>query len=1020
MRRRNLITNRASSSVKDPKEYTVQITDMLGVDYSHSQLFVENPRGTAILNFIKKNGITQKRNGWKEIKWYSNNELTQFKNGINGVWTLPVTYYDTTSNKYVNNKYLIVQSGVKFYSKMFTESDNDNILDDNNHFTFTEISFTNSYEGNTNYKNKIKNEVSYGVMENGRLYVFCGTYIMIGTFGSNTELSIRLVQNDPTYTYTPTITYGGTFDEFNKINWGTSTEQSMLLPKTFEQVNMLMNSIKETKLGLTLSSYSAYIEHKGNISSDVEQYDFVLTYIPNTATPTLYASGFPLVNNSYIDGNNDYNLSVTHGAYTVKDVAHYYSNKTDYDNNTNNEDFYFCILYRDSLNPDTAYSSKDDLITYISTTDHITTDEASLRVEAFIRTNKLYEPLVEGEDNYVITYGIDTGADKINECKFGIVYGINNNQNRLFVSGNKNFINYDWHSSQPIDNSFSSFSYFGDLGYTKLGNEQNAIAGYEIASDGTMIVMKTPSNIEPTIYLRSAELAHPLKADGTYDTDVYIESYPVKVGSVGEGLVGLNNIHNLNGDTLIVSPNGVYGIEIDKAVSTNQRFAKNRSRLIDTVLSRYSLKDAVSCIFDNKFFLSINGMCYIADARYKSKLSDDLNEDYQYEWWVWDNVNARVFFEFNNKLMFGTSDGQLLAFDDKDYVDVAYGLFKQSEGQIHFDITDNIITLPEMLSGTIESLHENDGISIKAGKANICFKLLDASQYEIDTLSHTIHITDEDFDFEVINYFNTDKVYIDNNENQLDIVDVNIENKSFKLSYNNAIIELEDEVNIYKEASDNLKLINVQATLGSGIAVEDIETKSHIEGNIMYDEVIKDGNTYYCYDKYDNKVNLGSLVFNQFQLAEIINGKPYLLEMSDFKDVTTTDNVIFQMTFRNIVKCYFVSKTFDFGSPIYYKKVKQLTLTPDEASGTRVEFGYETSRTGQMFSAYTGKAFDFNDIDFTDISFEGSNFAKSYTNRIRDAFNFIRFIFKNETNSNCKISNLTILYTVGTKTKGVV
>lgn len=1011
MRTLRKITSRASSSIDDPTEYTTQITDLLGVDYSHSQLFVDDTRGTSMLNFIKKNGITQKRNGWKEVKWYdNNNELTQFTNKINGVWVLPITEYNETTQEYDRTNYLIVQSGKEFYQVNYDSDDEFDILDDNNELTFTKITFDNDWTNSTDYADNINDDLSYGVVEEGVLYILCGTYIKIGHFEGNGDnvITARLVQNDVD-TYVPTISYGATFEEYNNTEW-TNTDVSLLTAKTYEEYNMLSNKVKETKLGLSYNSYMAYINNGDLMPSDTQVFSFPLTLVPYDVSNnnkydvdiSLKVNGTELTNTS--TNNDGFTPSITIGSGIVMNKT---ATKCDTISEVENaSDFAFCLQYRNAE------------------TNEIVSDPTSYdrdKLLAYIITNKLYAPLIEGEDNYKVEYMVNTGqAQKINNCRFGIVYGINNNQNRLFVSGNKSLPNVDWHTSQPIDNSYSSFTYFGDLSYTKLGSELNSIAGYEIASDGTMIIMKSPSNVEPTIYLRTAELTHPINSDGSYDESVYIEGYPVQTGSVGEGVIGFNNVQNLNGDTLIVSPNGVYGIEIDKAVNTNQRFALNRSRLIDTVLSSKNLKYSSTYVFDNKLFLSVDGMCYIADARYKSQLDDDLSGHYQYEWWVWDNVNARVFFEFNGKLFFGTEEGHIIGFDDKNYIDTSFATLKQSKGEIMFDVANNLVILPRMLSTSIEKLHEKDIIKITNNNDKIHLLILDNGN--VDVNGDTITVLDDTFELDDLLYFYNDTFAIDNvyvngeltnnyYEN-IKIIDVDLDNRTFRI---NQVLTGVNDFRLSKIPSSDIKAVNVQATVN-----QVVESASEIEGNILYSEVLQNENgSYYYYDSEDNRIELGILVFNQFQIAEYVNTQYKVFKIITFNNEILND-IIFNVEYNNIVKCYFVSKTFNFGTSIYFKKIKQLTLTPDEANGTSIDFGYETSRNGQMFNAYTGKAFDFNDLDFEDFSFEGSKFAKSYTKRIRDAFNFIRFIFKNETNNNCKISNLTILYTVGTKTKGVV
>ena len=86
------------------------------------------------------------------------------------------------------------------------------------------------------------------------------------------------------------------------------------------------------------------------------------------------------------------------------------------------------------------------------------------------------ESPVPGEDNVKITAyrTVDGYADRINKCTVGILYGVNGATDRLFVSGNPDFINYDWYSAQYDP------TYFTDTSFSMLGTSASAIVGYSI------------------------------------------------------------------------------------------------------------------------------------------------------------------------------------------------------------------------------------------------------------------------------------------------------------------------------------------------------------------------------------------------------------------------------------------------------------------------------------------------------------------------------------------------------------
>ena len=72
---------------------------------------------------------------------------------------------------------------------------------------------------------------------------------------------------------------------------------------------------------------------------------------------------------------------------------------------------------------------------------------------------------------------------------------------------------------------------------------------------------------------------------------------------------------------------------------------------------------------DGKYSLDVNNHADIAASRYLSYPANAKTQQYQYEWYYWDNIPARVFFSWNNKLYFGTNDGKICSFTDK-YKDI--------------------------------------------------------------------------------------------------------------------------------------------------------------------------------------------------------------------------------------------------------------------------------------------------------------------------------------------------------------
>ena len=119
-------------------------------------------------------------------------------------------------------------------------------------------------------------------------------------------------------------------------------------------------------------------------------------------------------------------------------------------------------------------------------------------------------------------------------------------------------------------------------------------------------------------------------------------------------------------DPLFLSSQGVFaltGSDGEKAIMQRSYYVNGK------LLKENNLEDAIAISVDGKYYLGINNHVYIADSRYLSYPKHSKTEQYQYEWYYWDNIPARIFFSWNNKLYFGTQLGQICEFTDA-YLDI--------------------------------------------------------------------------------------------------------------------------------------------------------------------------------------------------------------------------------------------------------------------------------------------------------------------------------------------------------------
>lgn len=258
------------------------------------------------------------------------------------------------------------------------------------------------------------------------------------------------------------------------------------------------------------------------------------------------------------------------------------------------------------------------------------------------------ESPVLGRDNVRITYEYNNTEykSKINKCNIVTLYGYEGNGNRIFASGNSDFPNYDYWCDQenPL--------YWPDENFAKIGIQP--IVGYAKLNDGTLAILKKHSDTDNTIYYRSYNLLN------------NIEVFPLRDGVKNIGCISNNSITNLLNDPLMLTTQGVFAI----VGNNGEKYAMQRSFYVNgKLLKENNLENAYAIAVDGKYYLAINNHVYVADSRYLSYPKNAKTEQYQYEWWYWENIPARILFQWDNKLFFGTDDGKICGFTDE-YLDI--------------------------------------------------------------------------------------------------------------------------------------------------------------------------------------------------------------------------------------------------------------------------------------------------------------------------------------------------------------
>lgn len=255
----------------------------------------------------------------------------------------------------------------------------------------------------------------------------------------------------------------------------------------------------------------------------------------------------------------------------------------------------------------------------------------------------------DGTDNIRITFSKDNSeyAQRVNKCTTAIIWGLGG-FNRLFITGNPDYINMDFYSEITTDTR-NAPTYFPDTGYALAGQDNTKIIGY-LRSGENLAILKEDNDQDATVFLRNA----------TFGADGKTVIFQTKTGIAGVGAISPFCTKDLRDDHMFLSKQGVFAITTNAV--TSERYAQARSELINKKLTRETnLSEAVATEHDGYLYIAVNGHVYVADASQKTYVGKSA-EQYQYEWYYWENVPVRVWFEDEDRLLFGTADGRIMRF----------------------------------------------------------------------------------------------------------------------------------------------------------------------------------------------------------------------------------------------------------------------------------------------------------------------------------------------------------------------
>ena len=246
-------------------------------------------------------------------------------------------------------------------------------------------------------------------------------------------------------------------------------------------------------------------------------------------------------------------------------------------------------------------------------------------------------PVVSGEDNVFITASKTNEEYKanINKALVCTLYGSNGGRDRIFCARDNN---------KDFYCEFNDPLFWGDLSYTNLGSDSSKIMGYSIVSD-KLVTHLDYADDDTTAILRESfviENKTQFRLAGSYQ---------------GNGAISKHAFGVLATEPMYPTVDGISAVT--PADYTTERSAQIRSYYINRTLKKQDLSTSYGCIYNDFYMLAVGQYIFALDSLQVSTTRDMPYSTRQYEGYMMDKINARILWEHNGILYFGTENGSV-------------------------------------------------------------------------------------------------------------------------------------------------------------------------------------------------------------------------------------------------------------------------------------------------------------------------------------------------------------------------
>lgn len=268
-----------------------------------------------------------------------------------------------------------------------------------------------------------------------------------------------------------------------------------------------------------------------------------------------------------------------------------------------------------------------------------------------------YEPYFEK----IADSNKDTAS--IYDAKTAITFGVGGADDRIFLGGGGQHP-HRVYFSENTSKYQADVTYFPVDQWLECGLSGSPIRAMMKASDGTLAIFKDVSAYDDVSVYYASGLYESLGA-GEEGNEYQRARFTVKSGDIRRSGISARAIANLEGDNIFTSKEGVYGIQLSNNVASGERYARERSRTINPKITQFNLELARSIIYKDRYFLAVgNGEVYVADARYKYTQKGDQENTFNYEWFRLTGLFVEEWFVYEGKLHFVDKDGYICEFTE--------------------------------------------------------------------------------------------------------------------------------------------------------------------------------------------------------------------------------------------------------------------------------------------------------------------------------------------------------------------